>query len=121
MYDIEAHHFDENHFGRPAAALVTSLPGCHAASCSPVPHGPPATRDPPIRTGAAGGVTTNSSKGINFPLCFSAGRPLHSLCAGWLSRRLLIARSEGAPRFAVPPFGSGGRRRANQLVSSLPS
>ena len=50
----------------------------------------------------------------------SAGRPLHSSLDEWLARRLLVARSEGAPRFAVPPFGPGGRRRANQLVLSLP-
>jgi len=78
----------------------------------------PRYADPPISDGAAGGVPTNSSKRVIFPICFSAGRPLHSLCAGWLARRLLIARSEGAPplRGSRP---STGRQASCQPTRSL--
>jgi len=90
-------------FRPAAAALVTSLQVGTPPAAPPVPHGPPATQDPPIRPGAAGVVPTNSSKGVILPICLSAGRPLHSLCAGWLARRLQIARSEGPSRFAALP------------------
>ena len=52
---------------------------------------------------------------------FSAEHSRYSRGVPRLSRRLLIARPDGTPRFAGPAIGSGGRRRANLVPSHTKS
>ena len=61
----------------------------------------------------------SSTTGMVVPPERNAGRPSMfpvRLRLARLARRLLIARPEVTPRFAGPPFGTGGRRRANLIV-----
>ena len=64
----------------------------------------------------AGCGTENECRPDNSPEANSRMAEHRRTTADWLarlSRRLLIARPDGTPRFAGPSAGPGGRRRAN--------
>jgi len=88
--------------GRPHHSSL-ALPGCHAACCSPVPHGPPLRRTHPFGRAQQARANQLVKKGYLSDLLF--GRPTATLAMCWMVGTPPADRPvrRGPPASRVPP------------------
>ena len=98
--------------GRRAPVPIPQ-PGWLVACISPIPQGPPAS-GPLLRTGRQASCQPSRQFGTFFAIASDCSS---RYCDYMLSRRPPPA-PKGPTRKRVPPFGPGGRRRANRVASS---